>query len=112
MKPWPAFSLLSAAWLLSPVLLAGLPAATQAQPLGVQACDTRCQSAETDCDLACDQVAECVEQCRKVSDACVQKCHDAPPPESKPEAPTKPSEPTKKAPAKNPPKAPTKTKPA
>ncbi|HEY2409451.1 MAG TPA: hypothetical protein VGI10_25770 [Polyangiaceae bacterium] len=60
-------------------------------PLGVQTCDTQCQSDKTDCELACDQVVSCVEECKRVAVACVEQCRIAPPPEKVP--------PAKKAPA-------------
>jgi hypothetical protein len=92
--------LLGASALFAPALFARQPEGPRAIPLGVQACDTRCQTTETDCDLACDQVAPCVEECKKTSEICAQKCRDAPPP-SKPDSSAKPAVPaSKKVPAK------------
>ena|SRR5882724_1411348 len=75
--------------LLAPCLFGQTAGPECALRLGVQACDTQCQSTETDCDLACDQVVACVEDCKKASEVCVQRCHDAPP-TSKPDASGKP----------------------
>lgn len=87
-----------------------------AVPLGVQACDTLCQTKETDCDLACDQVAACVDECKKTSEACSIKCREAPPPApsspSKPDGSAKPASPPEKAPAAPGKKAPAKAAPA
>lgn len=99
--------------LLAPPLF-GQVTSFSALPLGVQECDTRCQTTETDCDLACDQVAPCVEECKKASDVCAQKCRDAPPPSPKPIAsgsakPVAPGAPKPKAPPAKP--APPKAKP-
>jgi hypothetical protein len=105
--------LLGATVFVAPALFAQIPDGPRATPLGVQSCDTQCQTTETDCDLACDQVAPCVEECKKTSEACAQKCHDAPPPPAKPEGSAKPTTPAgKKTPAKGAPaKAPPKAKP-
>jgi len=90
-------ALLSALF-VAPALFAESPSPSDdALPLGVQSCDTECQSAETDCDLACDQVVACVEQCKKTSAACTEQCRTAPPP-SKPVASAKAAV-GKKAPA-------------
>lgn len=84
-----------------------------ALPLGVQACDTECQTKETDCDLACDQVASCVDECRKVSEACTVKCREPKPPApTKPDGSAKPAAPPEKAPAAPEKKAPAKPAPA
>jgi hypothetical protein len=76
--------------LLAPSLFGQAEGSESALRLGVQTCDTQCQSTETDCDLACDQVVACVEECKKASEVCVQKCHDAPPPTNNPDGPSKP----------------------
>jgi hypothetical protein len=101
--------------LLAPSLFGQAAGPEAASRLGVQSCDTQCQSTETDCDLACDQVVACVEECKKASAVCVQKCRDAPPPPSNPDGPSKPPIVAEKrkpsdgkkpaAPAKAPPKA-------
>lgn len=78
-KRW--FGLCGGLLLLAPPLFGRVPLIS-AEPLGVQECDTRCQTHETDCDLACDQVAACVEECKKASEICAQKCREAPPPPS------------------------------
>lgn len=108
--------------LLAPTLLGRGASQPVAVPLGVQSCDTECQSHETDCDLACDQVIACVEECKKASAICTQKCRENPgtnpdgpakppsSPEKKPAASDKkPTE--KKPPAKAPPQAPAKAPP-
>ena len=99
--------LLGAGILLAPALFAQAADPGAATPLGVQTCDTQCQTTETDCDLACDQVVACVEECKKASAICADKCRDAPPP-VKPDSSAKPSSPgAKKAPpGKGPAKAP------
>ena len=89
--------------LLAPSLFGQVPSAKGALRLGVQECDTRCQTKETDCDLACDQVVACVEECKKASEACAQKCRDAPPPSPQPVGsgsakPPAPGAPTPKGP--------------
>jgi hypothetical protein len=97
-------------WLVSASIFDRAGTSAHAQLLGVQECDTRCQSVETDCDLACDQVVACVEECKKASEACVLKCREAPTP-TKPDASTKPpSAPGKKPKAAKP--APPAAKPA
>ena len=81
--------------LLAPALLGQSELAPRAMPLGVQSCDTDCQTTETDCDLACDQVVACVEECKKASAICAQKCRENPP--TNPDGPAKPpSAPVKK----------------
>ena len=83
--------------LLTPVLFGQSVATPRALPLGVQSCDTECQTHETDCDLACDQVILCVEECKKASAICAQKCRQNPP--TNPDGPAKPpSAPEKKPP--------------
>lgn len=84
-----------------------LPAAL---PLGVQSCDTECQSRETDCDLACDQVIACVEECKKASATCTQQCRENPP--TNPDGPAKPPSIADKKPAANDKKPPEKKPPA
>lgn len=108
MRSFRLVSLIGGALLLAPALLASSLDPRDAVPLGVQSCDTQCQSDETDCDLACDQVVPCVEECKKASEACVKKCREAPPPEAKPagSGSAKPSAPPGKKGAA--PKAPTK----
>ena len=100
--------------LLAPSLF-GQVATQPALRLSVQSCDTQCQSVETDCDLACDQVVACVEECKKASAVCVQKCRDAPPVTDKPADSNKPPIVAQKrkpgAPAKAPPKAAPKAPP-
>ncbi len=94
----------SALLLLAPSLFGQVARSSDgARPLGVQECDTRCQTKETDCDLACDQVAACVDECKKASEVCAQKCRDAPPPAASGSArPAVPSAPTKKSPPAKP----------
>ena len=116
MHPFRLVCVLGASVLLAPVLLARSLEPSTAIPLGVQTCDTQCQSDETDCDLACDQVVACVEECKKTSEACVKKCREAPPPEPKPvgssSSSAKPPPGKKGAAPKAPAKAPAKPKPA
>jgi len=76
--------------LLAPSLFGQGVSSDAALRLGVQTCDTQCQSTETDCDLACDQVVACVDECKKASEVCVQKCHDAPPATPNPDGPARP----------------------
>src|SRR5471032_2750953 len=76
--------------LLAPSLFGQAAGPESALRLGVQSCDTQCQSTETDCDLACDQVVACVDECKKASEVGVQKCHDAPPATRDPDGPAKP----------------------
>ena len=109
------FCVSSGLLLLAPSLFGQVRSGVEASPLGVQECDTRCQTKETDCDLACDQVATCVDECKNASAACAQRCREAPPPSplpvgsgsAKPPAPSAPNPktpPDKKAPpAKTPP---------
>ena len=101
-------------WLVAAPLFGQASPHEHVQRLGVQECDTRCQTAETDCDLACDQVVACVEECKKVSEACTQKCREAPPP-SKPEPSSKAPSPPSAAPpiasGKKPPSAKTPAPP-
>jgi len=99
------FGVCGGLWLVAAPLFG--QASEGARPLGVQECDTRCQTAETDCDLACDQVVACVEECKKASEACTLKCREAPPP-SKPDASGKPPS----APSAAPPAASGKKPPA
>jgi hypothetical protein len=73
--------------------------------LGVQTCDTQCQSDKTDCELACDQVVSCVTACQKVAVACVDRCRSAPPPPAEKEAPPKKTPPAPAKGARPPPKA-------
>ncbi len=81
--------------LLAPALFGQSALTPRALPLGVQSCDTDCQTTETDCDLACDQVVACVEECKKASAICAQKCRENPP--TNPDGPAKPpSAPEKK----------------
>jgi len=114
MHPFRLIGLVGATVLLAPALLASSIEPSEAVPLGVQSCDTQCQTDETDCDLACDQVVACVEECKKASEACVKKCRDAPPAEPKPvgSSSAKPiAPPAKKGAPKPPAKAPPPAKP-
>ncbi|HMR79940.1 MAG TPA: hypothetical protein PKD61_32755 [Polyangiaceae bacterium] len=48
-----------------------------AQPLptsAVQRCNTNCQSAHTDCILACDGDLACAKQCHQTTESCVKRC--------------------------------------
>ena len=83
--------------LLAPALLGQSVGMPSAQPLGVQSCDTDCQTHETDCDLACDQVIACVEECKKASAICAQQCRENPP--TNPDGPAKPPSTPEKKPA-------------
>jgi len=48
--------------------------AGNAEPLSVQGCNTRCQTAQTDCALRCDGDIPCIQNCQKTADSCVDKC--------------------------------------
>jgi len=116
MHPFRLLWLFGAGTLLAPALLPSSLEPSGGARLGVQSCDTQCQSDETDCDLACDQVVACVQECKKASEACVKKCREAPPPEPKPvgSSSAKPGAPGAKkgAPPKPPAKMPAKPKAA
>ncbi|MEP7049763.1 MAG: hypothetical protein ABJB12_05390 [Pseudomonadota bacterium] len=83
--------------LLAPTLFGQGASVPNALRLSVQSCDTECQSHETDCDLACDQVIACVEQCKKASAICAQRCRENPP--TNPDGPAKPPSAPQKKPA-------------
>ena len=40
----------------------------------VQRCNTACQSAHTDCILACDGDLDCAKSCHKRTESCVKRC--------------------------------------
>jgi hypothetical protein len=40
----------------------------------VQSCNTRCQTAQTDCDLRCDGNIPCINQCQATADSCAEAC--------------------------------------
>ncbi|MEO8900799.1 MAG: hypothetical protein ABI627_04685 [Polyangiaceae bacterium] len=97
MKTLAWFPLCCGLSLLTPALFGQSALTPRAAPLGVQSCDTDCQTAETDCDLACDQVVACVEECKKASAICAQKCREDP--STNPDGPVKPPTTPAKKPA-------------
>jgi hypothetical protein len=40
----------------------------------VQSCNTRCQTAQTDCNLRCDGNIPCISQCQTSADTCADVC--------------------------------------
>jgi hypothetical protein len=40
----------------------------------VQSCNTRCQTAQTDCNLRCDGNIPCILQCQASADSCADAC--------------------------------------
>lgn len=82
--------------LLSCVLVVGLLCASHpsagtssaTDELGVQRCDTDCQTVFTDCMLACDGEPSCQAACRAHVEQCVSECKarhpGAPAPPAKP----------------------------
>jgi len=40
----------------------------------VQSCNTRCQTAQTDCNLRCDGNIPCINQCQLSADSCADAC--------------------------------------
>jgi hypothetical protein len=40
----------------------------------VQSCNTRCQTAQTDCNLRCDGDIPCINQCQATADTCAESC--------------------------------------
>lgn len=40
----------------------------------VQSCNTRCQTAQTDCNLRCDGHIPCIQQCQASADSCAEAC--------------------------------------
>jgi hypothetical protein len=40
----------------------------------VQSCNTRCQTAQTDCNLRCDGNIPCINQCQASADNCADSC--------------------------------------
>jgi len=40
----------------------------------VQTCNTRCQTAQTDCNLRCDGDIPCINQCQTGADKCADAC--------------------------------------
>jgi hypothetical protein len=40
----------------------------------VQSCNTRCQTAQTDCNLRCDGNIPCIQQCQVAADGCADAC--------------------------------------
>ncbi|MBI5534180.1 MAG: hypothetical protein HY898_15765 [Deltaproteobacteria bacterium] len=41
---------------------------------GVQQCNTRCQTSQTNCTLRCDGDQACIEKCKQTARDCVQTC--------------------------------------
>jgi hypothetical protein len=40
----------------------------------VQSCNTRCQTAMTECNLRCDGSIPCIKQCQLSADSCADAC--------------------------------------
>lgn len=59
-----------------PLLLLALADSTS--QAGVQECNTRCQTLQTNCTLKCDGDRDCIEKCKQAARDCVHGCsHDA-----------------------------------
>jgi hypothetical protein len=62
-------------WVVALIAVSGVPS-----PIGsfgaasVQACNTACQSAFTDCVLACDGSRPCEQRCQSAVEHCVAGC--------------------------------------
>ena len=44
------------------------------QNYDVNACNTRCQTVQTDCNLRCDGNIPCINQCQVSADTCADSC--------------------------------------
>jgi hypothetical protein len=55
--------------LAAPAAIAGL-----APPASMQECNTRCQVAQTECQIRCDGDAACARKCHDQARACVGRC--------------------------------------
>jgi hypothetical protein len=45
-----------------------------ADPAGVQRCNTRCQTVQTNCAVKCDGDVACIEKCKGWAAKCVRRC--------------------------------------
>ncbi|HEX4335894.1 MAG TPA: hypothetical protein VH062_08275 [Polyangiaceae bacterium] len=109
--PWRLTVLLA----LGPVGLAWAAPAFDgaAEQLGVQQCNTRCQTAYTDCIDRCDGKPDCQASCDRDVVACVKACSTPLPPGSSAPLPTPPApSSTPPAPSAAPSSLPGKGKPA
>ena len=79
-------------------------------PLGVQQCNTRCQTAYTDCLDRCDGVKACQDSCTRNVNECVNGCTNPAPKDSA--SPSAPNPPASSAPAPTAPPKGGKGKPA
>jgi hypothetical protein len=87
------------------VVLPGAPA----DSLGVQRCNTRCQTTFTDCVDRCDGAAPCEADCTRTVGECVKTCTNPPPgPSGPPRAPVVGTKPGKRPAGKAAPKQPAK----
>lgn len=56
------------------LLIAALATLTASANASVQSCNTRCQTAQTDCNLRCDGNIPCINQCQASADSCAEAC--------------------------------------
>jgi len=57
-------------WLVIGVLVS----LTASASASVQSCNTRCQTAQTDCNLRCDGNIPCIRECQVAADSCADAC--------------------------------------
>jgi hypothetical protein len=60
--------------LLRALVTAGCALLGASANASVQSCNTRCQSAQTDCALRCDGKISCIQECQAIADACAEAC--------------------------------------
>jgi hypothetical protein len=56
------------------LLIAALVTLCASANASVQSCNTRCQTAQTDCNLRCDGNIPCISQCQVSADSCAEAC--------------------------------------
>jgi hypothetical protein len=56
------------------LLIAALVSLCATASASVQTCNTRCQTAQTDCNLRCDGNIPCINQCQVSADGCADAC--------------------------------------
>jgi hypothetical protein len=56
------------------LLIAALVSLCASAGASVQTCNTRCQTAQTDCNLRCDGNIPCINQCQVSADGCADAC--------------------------------------
>ncbi len=56
------------------LLIAALTCLGATANASVQSCNTRCQTAQTDCNLRCDGNIPCINQCQNAADSCADSC--------------------------------------